>query len=88
MRYIEVEELYTWKGLQGLEEMADYLIENGFYDVAKETLNLKLNIEKSLVRAELVHKRLEKVWYMATKVEDCDTVMESLEKEVGKWREL
>ncbi|USK78943.1 hypothetical protein LHV56_19110 [Peribacillus frigoritolerans] len=87
MNYLgDVEDLYSWGGIRALEEMASYLIENGFHDAAKETLNLKYNIEQSFVRSEVIHRRLERVWYTATKVKNHDYRMEDLAEEIEKYR--
>lgn len=86
IKYIDNDELYTWTGVRGLESMATYLIEQGYEDAAKETLELLYHIKQTLVRSEVIRKRLGDVWEAAASVDSGNNEKDQLEKQIKKYR--
>lgn len=80
------EDLFQYGTLSDLEEMASYLIENGFEDAGVETLHLLYTIKQAKIRADVMASRLSKVWKAAEKNESGDWGKSELEKAIKEYR--
>jgi hypothetical protein len=82
----EDSELFEYATLMDMENMASRLIELGFEDVAKETLNLKYTIQQAMVRTQVMKNRLQDVWKAVEWCDSGDSGMDSVNKAIQKYR--
>jgi hypothetical protein len=82
----EDEDLFNQSTLNEIENMASRLLELGFEDAAKETLNLKYTIQQSLARSQVMKDRLEDVWKAVEWFDSSDSSLEKVEQEIQKYR--
>lgn len=80
------EDLFAYGALNDMENMASRLIELGFEDAAKETLNLKYTIQQALVRSKVMKNRLQDVWKSVEWYDSADSGIDSVEQAVSKYR--
>ena len=64
----EIDDLMQYSNIETLEEMADYLNQNGYEDVAKDTMRLVEYIKSAKIRVETLFEMLSPVfkaveWY-------------------------
>ena len=64
----EIDDLMQYSNIETLEEMADYLNQNGYEDVAKDTRRLVEYIKSAKIRVETLFEMLSPVfkaveWY-------------------------
>ena len=74
----EFDELITNKDL--IKEMATRLIELGYTDAAKETLQIKYIIEQAQVRVETHIDRLKELWKAVEWLDSGDSEIEQVKK--------
>jgi hypothetical protein len=79
-------DLFEYGTLNDMENMASRLIELGFEDAAKETLNLKYTIQQSMVRSQVMKNRLQEVWKSVEWFDSSDSGIESVQKAIEKYR--
>ena len=80
------EDLFAQTNLNEMDNMASRLVELGFEDAAKETLNLKYTIQQSLIRSQVMKERLEGVWKAVEWYDSSDSSLENIEQEIKKYR--
>ena len=80
------EDLFNGGVLNEMEDMASRLIELGYEDAAKETLNLKYTIQQALTRTQVMKDRLEDVWKAVEWKDSGDSSLENVEKAIKKYR--
>ena len=80
------EDLFDQTNLNEMDNMASRLVELGFEDAAKETLNLKYTIQQSLIRSQVMKERLEGVWKAVEWYDSSDSSLENVEQEIKKYR--
>ena len=80
------EDLFDQTNLNEMDNMASRLVELGFEDAAKETLNLKYTIQQSLIRSQVMKERLEGVWKAVEWYDSSDSSLENIEQEIKKYR--
>lgn len=84
--YKDDSDLFKYDTLEDMENMASRLIELGFEDAAKETLNLKYTIQQAMVRSQVMKDRLQDVWKSVEWLDSSDSGIDSLNKAIEKYR--
>jgi hypothetical protein len=79
-------DLFNRSNLLEMENMATRLLELGFEDAAKETLNLKYTIQQSLIRTQVLKDRLGDVWKAFEWYDSGDTYLEKVELKIKQYR--
>src|SRR6185437_8090264 len=79
-------DLFEHGSLNDMENMASRLIELGFEDAAKETLNLKYTIQQSLIRSQVMKDRLGEVWKSVEWFDSADSGIEVVQKAIHNYR--
>jgi hypothetical protein len=82
----EPEQLFEYGTKRQLEQMATRLIELGYEDAAKETLNLKYIIDQSLVRAETHAERMKDIWQAIEKNDSADWGKDRIAHAIEEYR--
>lgn len=82
----EPSDLFSWSGIETLNNMATSMIEHGAIDIAKDTLRLKNYIEQSLTRVEAMQELLSKVFKAVEWCDSADIGEESLQKVFEEYR--
>lgn len=80
------DELFGSGSIEEMEKMVSRLIELGYEDVAKETLQLKLTIQQSSLRIQTMKERLQDVWKAVEWSDSGDWGNDSVDKAVKKYR--
>jgi hypothetical protein len=79
-------DLFNRSNLLEMENMATRLLELGFEDAAKETLNLKYTIQQSLIRTQVLKDRLGDVWKAVEWYDSGDSSLEKVELKIKQYR--
>lgn len=80
-------DLFDSGTLNDLENMASRLIQLGFEDAAKETLNLKYTIQQAIVRSQVMKERLQDVWKSVEWYDSADSGIETVQQVIKKYRD-
>ncbi len=80
------EDLFSWSGVEDLDNMATSMIEHRAIDIAKDTLRLKNYIEQALTRVEVMQESLSKVFRAVEWCDSGDTGEDSLQKAFEEYR--
>lgn len=82
----EIDELMQYSNIELLEEMADYLNQNGYKDVAKDTRRLVEYIKSAKIRVETLFETLSPVFKAVEWFDSGDWGEETLNNEILKYR--
>lgn len=82
----DVEQLMQYSNIEMLEDMADYLNQNGYEDVAKDTRRLVEYIKSAKIRIETLHEMLSPVFKAVEWYESGDSGKDNIVKAIEKYR--
>lgn len=82
----EVEQLMQCSNIEMLEDMADFLNQNGYEDVAKDTRRLVEYIKSAKNRIETLHEMLSPVFRAVEWYESGDSGKDNLVKTIEEYR--
>jgi uncharacterized protein related to proFAR isomerase len=82
----DAQDMFDYQATQDLETMASRLIELGYVDAAKETLNLKYIVDQTIVRIEVHQKRLKGVWKSVEWHDSADSGLNQVAEAVEVYR--
>ena len=82
----EIDDLMQYSNIELLEEMSDYLNQNGYEDVAKDTRRLVEYIKSAKIRVETLFEMLSPVFKAVEWFDSGDWGEETLNNEILKYR--
>lgn len=82
----DIDDLMQYSNIELLEEMADYLNQNGYEDVAKDTRRLAEYIKSASIRIETLFEALSPVFKAVEWFDSGDWGEETLNNEILKYR--
>ncbi len=82
----EIDDLMQYSNIETLEEMADYLNQNGYEDVAKDTRRLVEYIKSAKIRIETLFEMLIPVFKAVEWHDSGDWGKDSVDKSIEEYR--
>lgn len=82
----DVEQLMQYSNIEMLEDMADFLNQNGYEDVAKDTRRLVEYIKSAKIRIETLHEMLSPVFKAVEWYDSGDSSKDNIAKAIEEYR--
>lgn len=82
----DIDELMQHSNIETLEEMADYLNQNGYEDVAKDTRRLVEYIKSAKIRVETLFEMLSPVFKAVEWFDSADCGKDRVDKAIEEYR--
>lgn len=84
----EVSDLMEGQGIEDLKEMIEELEDNGFEDIAKDSITIYEDIQRIKLDLEKKLDRLSPVWRAVEYWRSADCSLDDVKKEVEKYRKV